>query len=115
MGNSTANHDLRTGLPLIGCVHKLGHRLPWMPFHLWGKEHGPIYQVTLAGITHVWISDADIAHELLSKRGSIYSDRPHIPALLHDNRVSGEYLPLMSKNGELETMKPFIWDADVSA
>ena len=39
-----------------------------------------------------------MAHDLLSKRSAIYSDRPFIPALEHDNRTSGQYLPLMSKN-----------------
>ncbi len=49
----------------------------------------------------MWISSDQIAHELLSKKGSIYSDRPHIPALISDNRTSAQYLPLLSKNGTL--------------
>lgn len=72
-----------------------------MSFHKWSEEYGPIYQVNLAGHNHVWISDEDVAIDLLSKRGNIYSDRPHIPALAADNRTSGQYLPLMSKNGNL--------------
>ena len=71
-----------------------------MSFQKWAKEYGGIYQVNLAGSNHVWITDEQIAHDLLSRRGGIYSDRPHIPALLSDNRTSGQYLPLMSKNGK---------------
>ncbi|KAK4508312.1 hypothetical protein PRZ48_002050 [Zasmidium cellare] len=86
------------GLPLIGNVHELPEKCSWMKFAEWADEHGPIYQVNLAGENHVWISRDKIAHDLLSKRSAIYSDRPYIPALEHDNRTSGQYLPLMSKN-----------------
>lgn len=71
-----------------------------MSFHEWALKYGNIYQVNLGGTNHVWISDEAVAHDLLAKRGAIYSDRPHIPALIHDNRDSGEYLPLMSQNRE---------------
>lgn len=86
------------GLPIIGSVHELPENNSWMKFHEWGEKYGPIYQVNLAGVNHVWISRDKVAHDLLSKRSAIYSDRPHIPALEHDNRTSGQYLPLMSKN-----------------
>jgi hypothetical protein len=90
-----------TGWPIIGSVHELPAKLSWMKFHEWGNRYGPIYQVNLAGQNHVWISRDEIARELLSKKAAIYSDRPHIPALMDDNRDSGQYLPLMSKNGAL--------------
>lgn len=57
-----------------------------------------ISQVNLAGTNHVWLSRDDVAHELLSRRSAIYSDRPFIPALKLDNRTSGQYQPLMSVN-----------------
>lgn len=89
------------GLPLIGSVHELPEELSWIKFHEWGLKYGPIYQCNLAGQNHVWISTDAIARDLLSKKAAIYSDRPHIPALIADNRDSGQYLPLMSKNGGL--------------
>lgn len=88
------------GWPIIGSVPEVPEKLNWIKFADWGKEYGPIYQVNLAGDNHVWISTDEIARDLLSKKGPIYSDRPHIPALLDDNRDSGQYLPLMSKNGQ---------------
>lgn len=87
-----------SGLPIIGSVADLPQKLIHIKFADWGKQYGPIYQVNLAGANHVWISRDHIARELLSKRKNIYSDRPHIPALIDDNRDSGQYLPLMSKN-----------------
>jgi len=65
----------------------------------WSKKYGPIYQTNLAGKIHVWITSDETARELLSKKGAIYSDRPHIAALIADNRTSAQYLPLLSKNG----------------
>ncbi|KAE9967307.1 hypothetical protein EG327_011525 [Venturia inaequalis] len=88
----------RSRYPIIGSVPDIPDELGWIKFSDWGKEFGPIYQCNLAGTNHVWISSDQIARDLLSKKAAIYSDRPHIPALLDDNRSSGQYLPLMSKN-----------------
>ncbi|KAF1958530.1 cytochrome P450 2E1 [Byssothecium circinans] len=86
------------GYPVIGSVPDVPEKNGFIKFADWGKEYGPIYQVNLAGSNHVWISTDEIARDLLSKKGAIYSDRPHIPALLSDNRTSAQYLPLLSKN-----------------
>jgi hypothetical protein len=89
----------KTGYPLIGSVPDVPEKNAFIKFSDWGKEYGPIYQVNLAGSNHVWISSDEVARNLLSKKGSIYSDRPHIPALIADNRTSSQYLPLLSRNG----------------
>ncbi|KAK7723128.1 hypothetical protein SLS57_004685 [Botryosphaeria dothidea] len=86
------------GYPVLGSVPDVPEQNSYIKFYEWSKEYGPIYQVDLAGSNHVWISTDEVARDLLSKKAAIYSDRPHIPALLHDNRTSAEYLPLMSKN-----------------
>lgn len=88
------------GYPIIGSVPDVPEKNGFIKFADWGKEYGPIYQVNLAGTNHVWISSDQVAKDLLSKKGSIYSDRPHIPALIDDNRTSAQYLPLLSKNGK---------------
>ncbi|KAJ4325590.1 hypothetical protein N0V94_000545 [Neodidymelliopsis sp. IMI 364377] len=86
------------GFPIIGSIPEVPEKNPFIKFADWGKEYGPIYQVNLAGSNHVWISSDKIAHDLLSKKAAIYSDRPHIPALIDDNRTSAQYLPLLSRN-----------------
>jgi len=86
------------GYPIIGAVPDVPEKNGFIKFADWGKEYGPIYQVNLAGDNHVWISTDEIAKELLSKKAAIYSDRPHIPALIDDNRTSAQYLPLLSRN-----------------
>lgn len=95
------------GLPLIGSVHELAAQNPWMSFQKWADQYGPMYQCNLGGSNHIWISDEDMAHDLLSKRAAIYSDRPHIPGLIDDNRDSGQYLPLMSKNALWNRQRKF--------
>jgi hypothetical protein len=70
----------------------------WLKFFDWSKAYGPIYQTTKVGTVHVWISSEQVAHDLLAKRATIYSDRPTIPNL-PDNRTSGEYLALLGRTG----------------
>lgn len=96
-----------SGYPIIGSVPDVPDELGWIKFSDWGKEFGPIYQCNLAGTNHVWISSDQIARDLLSKKAAIYSDRPHIPALLEDNRSSGQYLPLMSRNEHWTRQRKF--------
>ncbi|KAI0128275.1 cytochrome P450 [Xylariales sp. AK1849] len=85
------------GLPLIGRVHDVPPEKTWLKFYEWSKEYGPIYQMEMFGSVHVWISSEEIAHDLLSKRAQIYSDRPTIPNL-PTNRTGGEYLALHGRN-----------------
>ncbi|KAF9699163.1 hypothetical protein EKO04_002774 [Ascochyta lentis] len=86
------------GYPIIGSIPEVPEKNGFIKFADWGKEYGPIYQVNLAGSNHVCISSEQIAQDLLSKKAAIYSDRPHIPALINDNRTSAQYLPLLSRN-----------------
>ncbi|KAK1756450.1 hypothetical protein QBC47DRAFT_460270 [Echria macrotheca] len=84
------------GLPYIGRVHDIPEKGSWLKFYEWSKTYGPIYQTKIFGTVHVWISSEQIAHDLLSRRAVIYSDRPMIPNL-PDNRTSGDYLALLGK------------------
>ncbi|GAB1319838.1 Cytochrome P450 monooxygenase psoD [Madurella fahalii] len=88
-------------LPFIGRVHDIPADGAWLKFYEWSKQYGPIYQMEIFGTVHVWISSEAVAHDLLSKRALIYSDRPMIPNL-PDNRTSGNYLALL---GRTETWK----------
>ncbi|KAI0594596.1 cytochrome P450 [Biscogniauxia sp. FL1348] len=83
--------------PLVGRVHDVPPEASWLKFYEWSKEYGPIYQMEIFGTVHVWISSEEIAHDLLSRRALIYSDRPQIPNL-PDNRTKGEYLALTGRN-----------------
>ncbi|KAI3336284.1 cytochrome P450 [Xylariaceae sp. AK1471] len=84
--------------PIIGRVHDVPHDASWLKFYEWSKEYGPIYQMEIFGSVHIWISSEQIAHDLLSRRAAIYSDRPQIPNL-PDNKTKGDYLALTGHNG----------------
>jgi hypothetical protein len=74
-----------------------------MKFKEWSDVYGPIYQTRMLNHDFVVISDERVANELLGKRAAIYSDRPSVPALKDSKSTdgSGEYLPLMGRNGKL--------------
>ncbi|KAI1121639.1 cytochrome P450 2C3 [Nemania abortiva] len=83
--------------PIVGRVHDVPSEASWLKFYEWSKEYGPIYQIEIFGTVHVWISSERVAHDLLSRRAAIYSDRPLIPNL-PDNRTKGDYLALTGSN-----------------
>ncbi|KAI1117149.1 cytochrome P450 2C3 [Nemania sp. NC0429] len=85
------------GYPIVGRVHDVPSKASWIKFYEWSKEYGPIYQMEIFGTVHVWISSERVAHDLLSRRAGIYSDRPQIPNL-PDNRTKGDYLALTGSN-----------------
>ncbi|KXS98466.1 hypothetical protein AC578_8058 [Pseudocercospora eumusae] len=64
-------------LPLIGNLHQVpaAGQLPWLVYHKWAKQYGPIYSLQFGGTTFIVISSAEIARDLLDRRGSKYSDR----------------------------------------
>lgn len=94
------------GIPFIGRIHDIPEQ-SWLKFYEWSKQYGPIYQMEIFGGVHVWISSEKIAHDLLSRRAAIYSDRPVIPNL-PDNRTSGNYLALQGRTGIfLPPLPPF--------
>ncbi|KAF2713324.1 cytochrome P450 [Pleomassaria siparia CBS 279.74] len=63
----------------------------------WSDEYGPIYGINIFGNNHIWLSDDNIANELLSKRGALHQDRPSLHQL-EDSQNAPEYLPLLGYN-----------------
>ncbi|KAL4062902.1 cytochrome P450 [Scleroderma citrinum] len=67
------------GLPLIGNLLDVNVDQPWLSYEYWGKYYGAsLVHSRLFGQEFVIINDERVAHELLEKRSSIYSDRPYI-------------------------------------
>lgn len=50
------------------------------------------------GHEHVWLANADIAHDFLAKRADIYSDKHDIP-VMSGVKERAQYLPLLGYNG----------------
>lgn len=94
---------MNLGIPVLGSVPQLPQKQPWLKFYEWSKDFGPIYECNLAGLNHVIISSPKIVEDLFVRRSNIYSDRPDIPAIMHDCRTSMHYVPLMGEGGKRAT------------
>lgn len=66
------------GLPFFGNILDFDIGRPWLSYEKWAKRYGGLMYITLLGQEFIVISTEEIAHELLEKRSSIYSDRPYM-------------------------------------
>ncbi|PHH63777.1 hypothetical protein CDD82_1831 [Ophiocordyceps australis] len=64
------------GLPLIGHLHKIKTRYPWVPIHEWHKTYGPILTVRAGQQIIISLGDYKTTKDLLIKRTSTYGSRP---------------------------------------
>lgn len=65
-------------LPIIGNVHQAPKSHSWRTFREWSKEYGPIVHVNMLGQPVIILSTSEGAHNLLAKRGAVFSDRPRL-------------------------------------
>lgn len=66
------------GLPIIGNALQMLRRLPWLEFYRMSREYGPVMYMNLAGQSAIILSTHQAAHDLLSVRSALYSDRPRV-------------------------------------
>ncbi len=65
-------------LPVIGNLHQAPELNPWRTFQQWSKQYGPVIYLRFGLQDIVVLNNAESATDLLDKKGSIYSSRPHI-------------------------------------
>ncbi|PBK62165.1 cytochrome P450 [Armillaria solidipes] len=66
------------GLPFIGNVFDMPTDKPWQTFGHWGETYGDVCSATVFGQTFVILNYFETAVDLLDKRGSVNSERPHL-------------------------------------
>ncbi|KIW06079.1 uncharacterized protein PV09_03250 [Verruconis gallopava] len=68
------------GLPIIGNLLSLrdADKIPEITTE-WMRQYGEIVYTKMGGTHFVWLNSPRAVKELLDKRGSIYSSRPHMP------------------------------------
>ncbi|KDQ24006.1 hypothetical protein PLEOSDRAFT_1059179 [Pleurotus ostreatus PC15] len=65
-------------VPLLGNLFQLPRRNGWLQFKQWSKHFGSdILYLNVAGVSVIVLNSTDAANDLLSRRSSIYSSRPH--------------------------------------
>ncbi|KAK0185483.1 cytochrome P450 [Armillaria mellea] len=65
------------GLPFIGNAFDMPTDKPWLILGRWGETYGDVCSATVFGQTFVILNSFETAVDLLDKRGSAYSERPH--------------------------------------
>ncbi|KAL2824856.1 cytochrome P450 [Aspergillus cavernicola] len=65
-------------LPIIGNVHQAPKAHGWRTYREWSKQYGSIVHVNMLGQPIIILSTSEVAHDLLAKRGAIFSDRPRL-------------------------------------
>jgi len=66
-------------LPIIGNLLDIPKEFSWLAYTRFSKTHGDILAFHVFGQVIVVLNTAQVAKDLLEKRGDIYSDRPPIP------------------------------------
>ncbi|KAF8891878.1 cytochrome P450 [Infundibulicybe gibba] len=66
------------GLPLLGNIRDIPSSRQWLAYTEWAKVYGEIVYLEALGKPLVILNTLNAARELLERRSSIYSDRPHM-------------------------------------
>lgn len=65
-------------VPLLGNIFDLTAKELWLRVTGWSKQYGDIVYIHLLGQGLVFCNTYEVAQDLLEKKGSIYSDKPHL-------------------------------------
>ncbi|KAF8588233.1 cytochrome P450 [Ramaria rubella] len=76
-------------LPIIGNVLDLPKEKDWETYGRWAKEYGDIVHVRTFGRSIIILNSYKAVNDLMEKRSSNYSDRPHLTMLLDLMDFSG--------------------------
>ncbi|TVY33893.1 Cytochrome P450 monooxygenase [Lachnellula occidentalis] len=64
-------------IPILGNLHQIPPTGLFKQFRQWSKEYGPIFTLKFGPSNVVVLCDREAVHQLLDKKGAIYSDRPY--------------------------------------
>ncbi|KAK7206979.1 putative cytochrome P450 oxidoreductase [Myxozyma melibiosi] len=79
-------------LPVLGNFHQIPSSGLYAQFREWAKEYGPIYSLMFGSSSVIVLTDRKAIHELLDKKGAIYSDRP--PSYVGGLLTQGDHIAL---------------------
>ena len=63
--------------PLIGNIFDLPESYPWLKYAEWGKKYGDIVHIEALGRHLIILNSREVCADLLEKRSSVCSDKPH--------------------------------------
>ncbi|KAG1732839.1 cytochrome P450 [Suillus lakei] len=65
-------------LPIIGNIFDLTPKELWLTAFKWARTYGPITHIRIFNQSLVFLNTPKAVFDLLDKRGSMYSDKPHL-------------------------------------
>jgi cytochrome P450 len=65
-------------IPIIGNLHQIPKQNPWRTYQEWHKKYGPIITLRMGSNITIILGSDKVARDLLEKRSSNYSSRPHM-------------------------------------
>ncbi|KAI0267865.1 cytochrome P450 [Gloeopeniophorella convolvens] len=84
-------------LPLLGNLFDLPKEAAWSTYLEWSRRWGDIVSINVLGQRIIILHSHAMARDLLEKRGSTYSDRPHIPFI---SMMGWEWFHPLARYGE---------------
>ncbi|KAI0076591.1 cytochrome P450 [Panus rudis PR-1116 ss-1] len=88
-----------SGYPIVGNINAIPQHEPWFKFLEWSRQYkSDVIGLRIFGTNIVVVNSLEAATELLDKRSSIYSDRPHMTMI--DDLVGYRWMMTFVKYGE---------------
>jgi cytochrome P450 family 619 len=78
-------------VPVLGNLHQIPTKGSYFKFTEWAKQYGGIFSLKLGPGTAVVLTDRKLVKQLIDKKGSIYSNRPH-SYVSHDLITGGDHI-----------------------
>lgn len=94
-------------LPIIGNLHQIPTKGSYLTFTEWSKKYGGIFSLKLGPGTAVVLTDRKYVKQLIDKKSSIYSDRPH-SFVSHDLISGGDHVLICHYGKTWQTYRKLI-------
>lgn len=65
-------------LPIIGNILDITTKELWLTAFKWARTYGPVTHIRIFNQSLVFLNTPKVVFDLLDRRGSIYSDKPHL-------------------------------------
>ncbi|KAG1781104.1 cytochrome P450 [Suillus placidus] len=65
-------------LPIIGNILDLTSKELWLTAFKWARTYGPVTHIRIFNKSLIFLNTPKAVFDLLDKRGSVYSDKPHL-------------------------------------
>lgn len=79
-------------LPILGNLHQIPASGLYRQFREWSKEYGPIFTLKFGPTNAIVLCDRKAIHQLLDKKGAIFSERP--PSYVGNILTQGDHIAL---------------------